>query len=108
MTRIEQLEAENQALRAENTALKAFIHAKAEEERAFLPEPTEPAGEFIGTAWTGPAGDYWANMGAINHELALQIARDARHVVERPNPRPNVVETTGYEPKWSVSDEIDP
>lgn len=101
MTRIEQLEAENQALRAENTALKAFIHAKAADE-------ARPAPGWVGTEWRGSVRDYNANMGAINHELALQIARDARHVVERPNPRPNVVETTGYEPKWSVSDEIDP
>lgn len=108
MTRIEQLEAMNERLWAENMALKAFIHAKAVEERRFLPEPTEPPGDFVGTAWTGAAGDYWANSRQINHEVALQIARDARHVVERPNPRPNVVETTGYEPKWSVSDEIDP
>lgn len=66
--------------------------------------------QIEGVRWEGTSGEFYANMGGINHELAQEIAQMARSQqadANRVNPASDAIETTESEANQPQINEIE-
>lgn len=74
-------------------------HRAIEALKAALRSNLKPEPEVItGVAWTGRTDDYFANMGAVNHEIALAVSQMARNAPRAPISHPDAIEVNERKP----------
>lgn len=80
-------------LRATLVKVTEFVRRKAQEEA----DQASQVGQQFEVRWDGPAGNYWANMGAINHQIAQEVGSMMQRDRNGLKLVTNAIETTASE-----------